>query len=319
MTMNFEPKLVAKVEVPSTKWHSIRERFRYIFNSNCIDNVERWYSTMAGKEKRDGLRECMRAIHEFKGALPAKDSLPFHKATHFADLYGAVLSQEGKKKVAAWVASPETSESLIDMFRTCFSAIQVSTFSAISVTKETFIPKTKVDEPAVWGRKKIDWQSDKVAHMIQENTVNPMAGRDMLKVENKPKRFTKPKSQFDGDIVMKSLGLDGANGLDLLRQKREAAANAREVFVDETTGCKTFKKSQKGENISTKSSGNRIIAPFMSGGTTHWRTTSKELIRNLGPVSVDRVDPVNHPSMGRVTASLGMMIPHPSNSGNPKR
>ena len=310
--MNFEPKLVAKVEQPSTKWHHVKDRFRFIFDPSRIENVERWYSNMAGKEKRDGFRECMRSIHDFGGALPLKDSLQYHKATHFAELYGAVLSSAGKLKVSAWVASSDTPEALIDIFRTCFSAIQVSTFSSVSVTKDSFVQKTNADGPALWGRKKIDWQSEKVAHHIQACAINPMAGRDLIKVEAKAKRFTKPKSQFDGDIVMKSLGLQGENSLELLQKKREDARNAREVFIDEETGCKTFKKLQRGQNIAAKSSENRIIAPFMSNGAASWKTTSKELIRNLGPTTVERVDPANHPSVGRITASLGMLIPHPS-------
>eukprot|EP00388_Colpodella_angusta_P000476 GDKJ01001677.1.p1 GENE.GDKJ01001677.1~~GDKJ01001677.1.p1 ORF type:complete len:290 (+),score=18.12 GDKJ01001677.1:79-870(+) len=258
----------------------------------------------------------MKSIMQSSGSstlLPpvTSNQIDLHKAQNFASVYGAILSDEGKHCLASW-ALTATEDQLEDV-RISFTAIQ-STFNPKSVTKDHFIPK-EVEVDKGWNRKRIDWMSKKVHSHMQNTVQNPMAARKEQKMaDDRVERFTKPKSQFDGNAVLKSMGLDGSDALEKLRYKREAAANAAVCTVD-PSGCVVYKRQGQGENRIQESSRDRIVATFNASNTATWQTTTRDTIRDHSGSALaktERVSSESHPSMSRVTASLGMVLPHPS-------
>lgn len=307
-------RLEPKVEIPSTKWHSLRERFKVLLRREHIEAVELWYNTLAVRDSRDAFQRCMKSILQYsEPALPSVkyNQIESHKAQNFASLYGAILSSEGKDRLAAWALV--ATDSQLEDVRISFAAIQ-ATFDVKSVTKEHFVPK-EVEVDKSWNRKRIDWMSKKVHSHMQHTVQNPMAARNENQMlTTKEERFTKPKSQFDGNAVLKSMGLDGSDALEKLKVKREAAANAAVCTVD-PSGCVVYKRFGQTGNRVQESSRDRIVATFNASNTASWQTTTRDTIRDHSGSALakpERVSPESHPSMSRVTASLGMVLPHPS-------
>lgn len=346
-----DSRLSPLVDVPSTKWHNLRDRFRRLIRSDAIGHVEEWYNGMAPREGREAFQRFMKALNKIEMPAPTAnvktlpsistakpsaspsldDSVAAHKARHFASLYGSILSDEGRARLEVYAREAERSADsarLLDDVRISLTAIQ-GTLNPQSVTKEHFPPK--VGAAAVggeggsahkeWHRKRIDWMSKKVHKLMQNTVQNPMGGGednpllDQRRLCSPTERFVKPKNQFDGDAVLKSLGLSGPNSLEKLREKREEAANAAVSSID-ADGCHVYMRGSRGQNRVQMSSRNRIVATFTASDTSGWQTTTRELIKDHSGSALAKggafVSSEDHPSMARVTASTGMVVPHPT-------
>jgi hypothetical protein len=302
-------KLEAVVEKQSTKWHSVKDRFRGLFDPQHIPNVERWYNTIASGAHRTSFRNISKAIFLHQSVDVTADEFKKCQSDSFVRHYGAVLSAEGRRKMASWAVN-EADSNLVEKMRDVFSAIQATTFEPETTMKKAFIYRELPDiMPKTYHRQKIDWSSSKTAEMIQKTKVNPMdSAKVSTAAQSSTKRVTKPKSQFDGVNMLDSLGLKTEQEIEELRKNRSNVAHGS-YKVDSATGCSMYNAvgSAVGERAFA-SSRTRII-PTSFGGSGDWISTNRDLIRNPGHQETIRVVADMHPAIARVTASLGLCIP----------
>lgn len=303
-------KLLQPIEdQPTSKWHHIRDKFKYLFLPRFHEDIETWYNKTAPKRHRDSFREVVKAIHLHQPHA-ITDSFAQHKAQHFASLYGVVMTEAGKIKTASWIA--EQNDEVANKFRDAFTAI-ITILTVASTTKDSFSQRAVPEElpPKMFNRKKIDWESSKTADMVRQSALNPMAGKRVSSGDNVPKkRFVKPKNQFDlcGKSPLASLGMSG-EGMDELRVKRKNFDQEETFKHDDGTGCSVYKTRQACRATTMSESANRIIVTSLAKSASGWVSTTRDLIKNHGVHVPERVMPEKHPAISRSTASLGMCVP----------
>ena len=307
----------------ASRWHTLRGSFVSFFRSDVLGNVEVWYNTVASPASRDAFQTAVKQIRKVEPKGDAemaghKDSVCSHVAVHFANIYGTILSEDGRKQLATWALV--ASEADLEKVRLTFTAIQ-STLNPMSETRESFPSKLPQLSSKMWHRKRIDWMSKKVHLQMQRSADNPMIGSHGGLYPSPQIAACSISSNCDGGArkgrggdVRKSLIESSTDALETLRAKREAAANSL-LSTTDSSGCVVYRRPGASENRQHASSRNQIIATFSANNTAGWQTTSRETIRDhsgLDLAKPTRVSPESHPSMSRVTASLGMVLPHPS-------
>jgi hypothetical protein len=177
--MMHHPPLKARDEkAGSSRWHNLKDGFRYLFDDQAVNTIEDWYNLVASQRHRESFREIAKSIQQTVPAtqLPqdGSHSLQEHRAAHMMQLYGQSLSEMGKAKSRAWLLQADSA--MIDKFRDVFTAIGKA-FAVRTTTKEAYVQRPVTDPVNKDGnRRKIDWNSQGVADSVRSTTKNPMAG-----------------------------------------------------------------------------------------------------------------------------------------------
>lgn len=290
-------------EEPPTKWHTIKQQFRYLIQDRHLSTVETWYNTHAPRRDRDSFREIIKEIQQH-APQPAMDPFQEHKARHMLMLYGEILSPAAREKAQSWVTV--VGEEKLEKFRDIFSGIQ-STFTPISNQKAAFVYRSPSEPETVhpWNRKKIDWNSQ----TVRLSGKDPMTGTQRPMTSTPMKRFTKPLKQFDGDSLLKSLGLEGDEGIERLKALREESRFLETQIVDQDTGCRMYRTKAAQKSSILSNTANRVVPSV--GARITWSTSTREFFRDHGVRIPERVKPENHPAIAVLTASLGFVVPQP--------
>ena len=271
-------------EKNSTKWHSIKNNFRYLFVPQYFQNIELWYNTIAPIRHRESFRTVIKGIHH-QQPTTLVDEAQQSRTAHMIELYGKVLSKEGREKARAWIVGSDPTN--LERFRDVFTAVQ-ATFQAQSTMKAAFEPSISEVKPA----RQLPVLPFIPAHQPADTT---------------KQRQTKPKSQFDGFDANAALGLaDGEASLIELKASKIGITNG--TYTVDEHGCSVF-KACAGNTAEGKSQSFRVVPSFGRRGGD-WMSTSRETMKNYGITIPERVIPDQHPAIARVTASIGLCVPN---------
>jgi hypothetical protein len=270
-------------EKNSTKWHSIKDNFRYLFSPQFFQNIELWYNTVAPVRHRESFRFVIKAIHQQK-ATPIVNETQQSRTAHMIDLYGMILSNQGREKARSWISAADDSN--LERFRDVFTAVQ-ATFQLTSTMKSSYAPTISGTLPT-----------------RQLPCLPYIPSREAI--DSTSQRFTKPKSQFDGFDVNKALGLtEGEASLEQLKASKLGVTNG--TYTIDENGCSIF-KACAGNSVEGQSSSFRVVPSFGRGGD--WISTSRETLKNYGVTKPERINVEKHPAIARVTASSGLCVPN---------
>jgi hypothetical protein len=295
----------------SSKWHGMKDRFKYLFAPKHHHDIETWYNHVALHRQRDMFREVVKALHLHE-PQPKNPSVETHRAAHMLTLYGVLFTEKGREKALSWLSTGTSKQ--LEIFREVFSAAQ-AVLQPVSVTKEQFVyrdPGESVDKTA--HRKKIDWESSKTAEFVRTHHNNPMDTHSHLPSDEKGKPQRQSKFVDRGTAAAQSImKLLKVSAEDLERLKKERSTELDNFYAVEPDGSTVFRtKAARG---SRENHSSRVINTFTGNSATDWRTTNREQHGNPGPVKAERVIAEEHPAIALVTASLGFCLP----SLSPKR
>uniref|UniRef100_A0A7S1PKV9 Uncharacterized protein n=1 Tax=Neobodo designis TaxID=312471 RepID=A0A7S1PKV9_NEODS len=299
----------------SSKWHNLKEQFRFLFRPADVPVIEDWYNLVAPQRHRETFRAIMKAIRSAPEAepIPADGSVALeqHRAAHMMQLYGKVFSEQGQARARSWLLTGTAAE--VDRFRDVFTAISKS-LAVQTTTKEAFVQRPVADPIAKTNnRRKIDWNSDKAAEQMR-NHHNPMAGERLPTIP--------PAGKSGGNSQRGSRG--GSRGMD-------SAPKAADEPAFEERCDDTFRKLHDKQRQSTlegvytvTEDGATVYQPkprvpldktrerivsTIGNQPSSWKSTTREHIRNHGQVAREIVVADKHPAIARVTASLGLCVP----------
>lgn len=309
------------VERQSTKWHNLKARFRPLFGEKNVAIVEEWYNTIAPHKHREAFREIAKGIlhHDVEavpGELIAEGSLNRHRARHLILVYGSAFAPSQQERLISWLST--TSATNIDKFRDTMTSIQ-SIMTKCSVTKEAFVERPNSD-PIVRDRfrKKIDWNDvDAKEKLIKAGYKgNPMD-------TNHPGDAQLPSIPGRASMKGMKIGVPSAkkpSTADPMPSVTDTAKNRNDkecrtlegVYSVQQDGCTVYSAKKRGAAALTNaqaSTRERIVATFGNPSAVGWQSTTREHIKNHGPVKHEIVKPDQHPAIARVTASLGLCVP----------
>lgn len=313
----------AVTEKYSTKWHNVKDKYLYLFRSDVIPNVERWYNTIAPSKHRDSFRLVMKGIHQVDESRTPSPStaneMELCKANSVIRNYaGPILSNQGKEKVLRWILFVvKGSGAELDALRDVLTGVQ-STFTVQSQTKAAFVYRELPDiAQKQANRQKIDWASSKAVEMVRANTAPDATPRAAGGQPSQGAAHRIP--------VKKSAGFapppESDETIDKLKQKRLQHMQTDKYRVDPDTGCSTFVATSSSPRRETNSK-SRVMATFQADNTHDWISTTREHIRNYGTKAAEqyeRVKPENHPAITLTTASVGLCVPDSRLSPKRKR
>lgn len=304
--MFHHPPIVAKEEHMSTKWHSLKGRFRYMFEASAVEAIENWYNTIAPQRHREAFREVAKGIHTLDARdVPATvDPLVEHRAKHMIVLYGALLSSAGAAQTKQWLIAPTTSPDQLDKFRDVFSAVQ-KMLATQTTTKEAFVKRPVADPRKTdKNRKRIDWTSGNAAEKVRQSYGNPMGGEKpaQLQLSALAKKNAEGSSKARSEASFEEECEETFDKLHA-KQRQNDLEGVYEVNAD---GCTVYRPKARAV---TGVTGERVVATFGNPSAASWRSTTREHIRNHGAVKQEIIKAEEHPAIARVTASLGLCVP----------
>ena len=292
----------------SSKWHGLKDQFRFLFRPQDVPMIEDWYNLVAPQRHRETFRAIMKGIRSAAEApaIPPGGAvgLEEHRAAHMMQLYGQIFSASGQMRARTWLLASPANE--VDRFRDVFTAIGKS-LGMQSTTKEAFVQRPVADPIAKSNnRRKIDWNSEKAAEKMR-NAPNPMAGERLPAIGSAgaSKRGSRGGAE-PVEPVAAEQGFDAQcdDTFKKLHDKQRQSTLEGVYSVDEA-GATIYQPKPK---VALDKTRERIISTI-GNQPSSWKSTTREHIRNHGQVSREVVVADKHPAIARVTASLGLCVP----------
>jgi hypothetical protein len=291
----------APVEKPTTKWHSLKGPFRYLFRADRIAMIETWYNTIAPERQREMFREVAKGIHTH-ATLPVnvtadgEKSIGDHRAQHIVGLYGAMLNGGATDRVRSWLR--ESPRPLVDKFCDVFSAVAAS-LGAVSQTKRDFPEKPmehNLDRARF--RVKIDWDHSGAAEHMRSHDNNPMDthSHNLPAIDAGRKRgMTREQRKMQDEINVGPV------------VKRDHPGEGVDAYVVAEDGSTTYCPKRRHRDIDKSTA--HVVATFGANTAVSWRSTTRDHICDHGRVVPIIINADMHPAISRTTASLGMIVP----------
>jgi len=293
----------------SSRWHSLKDTFRYLFAADHVPVVEDWYNLVAPQRHREAFREVAKGIHQ---AEPASDlpqdgqaTLEAHRAAHMMQLYGHVMSAAGKAKARSWLLHAEAP--LIDKFRDVFTAIGKS-LAVQTTTKEAYVQRQIAEAVNKdRNRRKIDWNHTGAAEQVRQTTHNPMAGQRLPQIPAGTRRSSANADDDADTAARRSPNLDTKCDSTFQHMHDRQRQNTLEgVYTVDAGGCTVYQPKPRGTGKVVTAE--RVINT-LGNHSSSWKSTTRDHIRNHGAVKPQIVSAEKHPAIARVTASLGLCVP----------
>ncbi|CCW60887.1 unnamed protein product [Phytomonas sp. EM1] len=264
--MNTRRKLLqAKDSVPSTKWHLMNEEYHIIFLPEWREHVEYWYNMGATGQQRELFRLICSEIYVQDETKPDPTYSTQYTATKCKEeanllikYYGKVLTKLGKDRARVWILHvARNGWRRCTDFRDVFTGCQ-TIFENKSVLHADYLPP----EPQCYPTDRSNFKKSTELMILKSQSstqATPVALSetekfDKMLMEKRPTyivnacaepktRFTKPKNQFDGFNIVKTLGYSDESPEKTIEQlkAKQAAFQESETYCVDKDGSTIYK------------------------------------------------------------------------------
>ncbi|CCW71465.1 unnamed protein product [Phytomonas sp. Hart1] len=289
--------LEAKLRVPSTKWHLMNEAYYIIFLPEWREHVEYWYNLGATGQQRDLFRRICSEIYAQDATKPDPTYSTQYNAIQSKEeakllikYYGKVLTKSGQDRARVWVLHvARNAWRPLNDFRDIFTGCQ-TIFKNESVLHADYLPPEPQYYPTDRSlfKKSTELLSLELQSKAQQTpaVLTEVDQHEKMMAEKRPTYivdtceksktfFAKPKNQFDGFNILKTMGYSNESPEKTIAQLRakQSAYQESETYCVEKDGS-TFYKAEPVTSTRqrTAATGNgRILDCVTSDPITHWR------------------------------------------------